>query len=229
MIERRYSFEAIVAVAALAMFSASAVASIIAAGGAANLVKIAHDELTSGVARAQEFYKRAGMDASVGADVQAYVIDMTMRLSPALALVIAALAMLGNLRIVWRMAGPARVPYRLFGDMSRWSAPEWMVWLLLATGFAMFVPAGAATTIALNGFICVAAIYLFQGLAIMGFYFHALGVPSVVRVMIYFFLFFLAHLAGLALVSTAGLFDMWIDFRRLKPPREEAGSFGDFL
>jgi hypothetical protein len=32
-----------------------------------------------------------------------------------------------------------------------------------------------------------------------------------------------------AIVSIAGVFDMWIDFRRLKPPSQEAGSLGDFF
>jgi len=31
------------------------------------------------------------------------------------------------------------------------------------------------------------------------------------------------------LVCLAGVFDMWIDFRRLKPPSQAAGSYGDFL
>jgi len=31
------------------------------------------------------------------------------------------------------------------------------------------------------------------------------------------------------LVCLAGVLDMWVDFRRLKPPSQEAGNFGDFL
>jgi hypothetical protein len=31
------------------------------------------------------------------------------------------------------------------------------------------------------------------------------------------------------LVCAAGIFDLWVDFRRLKPPSQEAGSFGDFF
>jgi len=144
-----------------------------------------------------------------------------------LTLLIAASTMLLNLRVFWRWAGPARLAYNLFGDLSRWSAPEWMVWLLLASGFGLFIPVRAISDIALNGFICIAAVYFCQGLAIIGFYFQSLAVPSIVRGIIYFVVFAQPFVA--ALVGTAGVFDMWIDFRRLKPPSPEANNLGDFF
>jgi uncharacterized protein YybS (DUF2232 family) len=111
--------------------------------------------------------------------------------------------------------------------LSRWSASEWLVWLLLASGFGLFIPIGAVSDIALNGFICVAAIYFCQGLAIVGFYFHTLAVPAIVRGIIYFVVF--AQPVVAAIVCVAGVFDMWIDFRRLKPPSPEANNLGDFF
>ncbi len=63
-----------------------------------------------------------------------------MRLSPAFAMLVAASTMLLNLRVFWRWAGPQRLTYSLFGDFSRWSASEWLVWLLLASGFGIFIP-----------------------------------------------------------------------------------------
>src|SRR5260370_40569626 len=109
--------------------------------------------------------------------------------------------MLLNLRVFWRWARPERLACSLFGDLSRWSAPEWMVWLLLAGGFGLFIPVSAISAIALNGFICIAAIYFCQGLAIMGFYFQSLAVPSLVRGIIYFVVF--PHAVGAALVFGA--------------------------
>jgi uncharacterized protein YybS (DUF2232 family) len=179
------------------------------------------------MARGQDFYKLLGIQQTIPADMQASVISLTMHLSPAFALLIGASAMLLNLRVFWRWAGPNRLSYSLFGDLSRWSAPEWMVWLLLAGGFGLFIPVSAIGAIALNGFICVAAIYFCQGLAIIGFYFQSLAVPSIVRGIIYFVVF--AQPVVAALVCVAGVFDMWIDFRRLKPPSPEANNLGDFF
>ena len=226
MLERRSSFEMITAVGAGVMVATSVVVVLVLVGGPDALIKTVHDSLTQMVTRGQDFNKLLGMPA-IPADTQASVISLTMHLSPALALLVAASSMLLNLRVFWRWAGPQRLAYNLFGDLSRWSAPEWMVWLLLASGFGLFIPVSAISAIALNGFICIGAVYFCQGLAIIGFYFQSLSVPSIVRGIIYFVVF--AQPVVAALVCIAGVFDMWIDFRRLKPPSPEANNLGDFF
>jgi uncharacterized protein YybS (DUF2232 family) len=228
MLERRTSFELIAAVCAGAMVSAVVIAALAFSGGADALIKTVHDQLMQGMTRGQELYKLLGLQASaIPADTQATVVAEMMRLLPAFALILAGAAMLLNLRVFWRWAGPQRLTYSLFGDLSRWSASEWLVWLLLASGFGLFIPIGAVSDIALNGFICIAAIYFCQGLAIIGFYFHTLAVPALVRGIIYFVVF--AQPVVGAIVCIAGVFDMWIDFRRLKPPSPEANNLGDFF
>jgi len=227
MLERRFSFEKITALGAGAMVAASAVAALVVMGGPDALIKTIHDELAQGMARGQEFYRLLGIQSTIPADTQASIISLTLRLSPAFALLVAAGTMLLNLRVFWRWAGPQRLTYNLFGDLSRWSAPEWLVRLLLASGFGLFVPVPAVSDIALNGFICIAAVYFCHGLAIVGFYFQSLSVPSIVRGVVYFVV--LAQPFVAALVCIAGVFDMWIDFRRLKPPSPEANNLGDFF
>lgn len=227
MLEKHYSFERIVLIGAAAMLVAGAAAALALTGSPQALVTSLRGELTAGMARGQELYRYLGVESVISADVQANVLEMTMRLMPALAALAAAGAVLFNLRFFWRWAGPQRLSYQLFPDLFRWSTAEWVIWILLATGFGMFIPVQAISDIALNGFICVAAIYFCQGLAIMGFYFQMLQVPSVVRGIIYFVT--LAQPVVSAIVCLAGVFDMWVDFRRLKPPSQEAGSFGDFF
>ena len=145
----------ITAVGAGVIVTASIVAALVMMGGADALIKTVHDELAQGMARGQDFYKLLGIQQTIPADTQASVISLTMRLSPAFAMLVGASTMLLNLRVFWRWAGPQRLAYSLFGDLSRWSAPEWMVWLLLAGGFGLFIPVSAISDIALNGFICI--------------------------------------------------------------------------
>jgi uncharacterized protein YybS (DUF2232 family) len=227
MLERRLSFEMITAVGAGVMAGASIVAALVMMGGPDALIKAVHDALAQGLVQGQGIRKLLGMQQAIPPETQASVISLTMHLSPAFALLVAASSMLLNLRVFWRWVGPQRLAYSLFGDLSRWSAPEWMIWLLLAGGFGLFIPVSAISDIALNGFICIAAVYFCQGLAIIGFYFQSLAVPSIVRGIIYFVVF--AQPVVAALVGVAGVFDMWIDFRRLKPPSPEANNLGDFF
>jgi uncharacterized protein YybS (DUF2232 family) len=227
MIERQQPFERIVLVAATSILAAAAGAALAATGSPDALVKAIHDQLAAGMAHGQELYKVFGMQTAVPADTQASIMAVTMRLCPALAAILAAATVLFNLRVSWRWIGAQRLPYSLFGDLHKWSAPEWMVWVLLAAGFGVFIPLAPLSDIALNLFICVGAVYFCQGLAIMAFYFQALAVPAIVRGVIYFVTF--AQPVVAAIVCVAGVFDMWIDFRRLKPPSQEAGTYNDFL
>lgn len=227
MLGRKKPFELVVVVATGVVLVAGCFAAFVAAGSAGALAKALHDIVAAGIDRGQGFYRTLGVDFGLSADARARVLDVTVRLAPALAALAAGVTVLLNLALFWRWGGRERLGYNLFGELVRWSTPEWLIWLFLATGFGLFIPLRPLGTIALDGFVCVAAVYFCQGLAITAFYFKMLAMPAFARVLIYFVMAVQPVLA--ALVCAAGVFDLWIDFRRLKPPSREAGSFGDFL
>lgn len=232
MLERQYSFELIVLITAGTMLVAGSAAALIAAGSPDAMLTAIHQSLKAGMERGQDFYKTIGMDAGLPPDTQATAIDIFIRLSPALAAIAAAATIMLNLTIFWRWVGKKRLAYDLFGELPKWSTPEWLIWVLIAAGFAFqgfkyLIPIKPIETIALDAFLCVAAVYFCQGLAIMSFYFRMLGMPTVARVAIY--VIASVHPVLAVLVCLAGVLDMWIDFRRLKPPSQEAGNFSDFL
>jgi uncharacterized protein YybS (DUF2232 family) len=232
MLERRFSFELIVLITAGAMLIAGTAAALIVAGSPDAMLTAIHQSLKAGMERGQEFYKAIGMDAGLPPDTQATAIDIFIRLSPALAAIGAAATVMLNLTLFWRWVGKKRLPYDLFGELPKWATPEWLIWVLLAAGFAYqgfkyLIPVKPIETIALDAFLCVAMVYFCQGIAIMSYYFRMLGMPAAARVAIYIITCVQPVLA--VLVCLAGVLDMWVDFRRLKPPSQEAGNFSDFL
>jgi uncharacterized protein YybS (DUF2232 family) len=228
MLERRKPFEMVVLCTAAAMLVAGTLAAFAAAGSPGALAQALHTDLMAAMARGEKFYRNLGIDAGLSADTRSSIVNAALRLSPALAAISAAFVALANLGLFWRLSGrQQRVGYMLFGDLVRWSTPEWLIWALLVSGFGLFIPMAPLSTIALDCFICVAAIYFCQGLAIMAFYFKVLAMPPLARGLIYFVTGVQPVLA--ALVCAAGVFDLWIDFRRLKPPSQEARNLGDFL
>jgi uncharacterized protein YybS (DUF2232 family) len=227
MLERRQPFELIVFSASAAVLLAGTVAALAFAGSPAALVHVIHNELVAGMMRGQAFYKKLGINTALPPDTQVYIVQTVMRLMPALIGLLCGLTMLLNLAVFWRLGGKQqRVGYTLFGDLARWSAPEWLIWLLLASGFGWFIPLPVLATIALDCFICTLGVYFCQGLAIMTFYFKQLGMPLVARVLIYFVT--VAQPVLTALVGAAGVFDLWVDFRRLKSPNAAARNLGNF-
>jgi uncharacterized protein YybS (DUF2232 family) len=228
LIERRRPFETIVLCTAGAVLLASVGVALALAGSPAALAEGLRQTLTVAMTRGEKFYKAIGIDSAMPPELRANIVEATLRLSPALAVLSAALTVLINLGLFWRISGrQQRLGYMLFNDLARWSTPEWLIWVLLTTGFGLFIPVNALSTIALDLFVCVAAVYFCQGLAIMSFYFKVLSMPPAARGLIYFVTIVQPVLA--ALVCAAGIFDLWIDFRRLKPPSQEARNLGDFL
>ncbi|HOM08080.1 MAG TPA: YybS family protein [Syntrophales bacterium] len=105
------------------------------------------------------------------------------------------------------------LPYPDFGDLTRWKAPERLVWFFIATGAALLLPWEGLKWAALNGLMVCLLIYFFQGMAIVTFFFKTRKVPPWLRYIFYLILILQQYLV--AIVIAAGLFDLWVDFRRL--------------
>jgi uncharacterized protein YybS (DUF2232 family) len=228
MLEREVRFELNVAVTTALVLAAGTIAALAMTGSPQALADAVHSTLSAAASRSEALYKAVGLTSMIGpTKAREHLVDLTVRLSPALAAITVALAALANMAVFWWMAGQRRLSYSLFGDLARWSAPQWLIWLFIATGFALFAPLRPARAAALDGFVFVAAVYFCQGLAVMAYYLRVLATPVAWRGLVYFLVIVQPIIA--ALVSAVGVFDLWVDFRRLKPRDREAGGLGDFL
>ena len=109
--------------------------------------------------------------------------------------------------------------YPAFGPLDQWQAPELMVWGVIAAGFASFLLKGIVQILAINALIVMVVIYVFHGISIVLFFLKKYNAPSWIRFGIYFLLIFQQiFLLGLAI---AGLFDQWIDFRKIRKTQEK--------
>jgi uncharacterized protein YybS (DUF2232 family) len=221
MIKRNWSFELIVFTTTAAMLAAVTAALLVWAGSPAALARQLHHSVAAAMSQSATMYEKLGMSQTESRQISDRMLAVTAQLLPAVAAMLGALTVLVNLGLVARWLGKEKIGYQLFSGLVTWRTPEWLIWLLLATGFGMFLPLEAARLAAINGFVLVAAIYFCQGVAIMAYYLQMLAMPRIVRGTIYVIALLQPVLA--ALVCLAGVFDMWIDFRRLKPPSHEAG------
>ncbi len=131
-----------------------------------------------------------------------------------------ALMIVGTGFVVWINIVISRPLFRLvnldyphFGPMDRWRAPELMVWGVIAAGFSLFLSIPVVRLIAINGLIVMLTIYVFHGLSILLFFLNKYRVPSWFRIGIYFLIFF--QQIFLIVLAMAGLFDQWVDFRKI--------------
>lgn len=121
-----------------------------------------------------------------------------------------------NLLIARTVLKKRSLSYPDFGPLNMWKAPEYLVWGVIGCGGALFLPAAAIKVIGQNGLLILMAVYFFQGIAIVSYYFEKKRLPRFIR----FFLYALIAVQHLVLLAVIGLgfFDMWINFRKSGKP-----------
>jgi len=96
--------------------------------------------------------------------------------------------------------------------LSRWKAPEFMIWIFIASCALFFVPFEQIIIFSRNILIMTCFVYLLQGFAIISFLFQNKNVPHFFRYLFYF-LIAVQQILMIPIIA-AGLFDIWIDFRK---------------
>lgn len=108
--------------------------------------------------------------------------------------------------------------YPAFGTLNLWKAPEFLIWGLIGSSVLLILPHKNFKIVGLNGLLILMTIYFFQGIAIVSFYFEKKQLPRMLR----FFAYSLIALQQVVLLIVIGfgIFDMWLDFRKLKINKE---------
>lgn len=221
LLEREWTIEATVGVAVLVVAGA-VLAAALSTAPPAELLSAVRTSLEEVRNEAVGVYGRAGLPADVLQqldDGSRRVVELVLRVAPALLLVSIAVSVLLNLDLL-RRRQRAEGRVLVFGDLTRWKCPPQLVWGLIASGYGMFLPNGVIEAIALNVFALLLAIYFCQGLVIAQFYMRRWHSPLWINGLVYVFIF-VEWLVATG-VTLLGVFDLWADFRRLNPrPVEE--------
>ncbi len=93
-------------------------------------------------------------------------------------------------------------------DLTKWKAPDHLVWLFIASFFFNEITIPILTPIAKNIFAIVLVIYFLQGVAIAAFYFSYKNYALFQKALGYILLILFPFLP-----ASFGLFDLWINFR----------------
>ena len=100
--------------------------------------------------------------------------------------------------------------------LTHWRASEYMVWVFIASGVALLLPVSVLSTIGLNVLLVTLTIYLLQGCAIVVFWAQRLPLPLGLRWFLTLIALAMAGPLCVVVCIAAGLFDLWVDFRRLR-------------
>lgn len=145
-----------------------------------------------------------------------------MRIMPAVALSGLVFAAWANLLLARTILLARGIMHPDFGRLNRWKAPDMLVWGVIGCSLLVVAAGDPLSFVGTNGLILLMLIYLFQGLAVMSFYFESKQVPVFLRLLIYAF-FAIQQLFALLIVGV-GFFDTWADFRRLSAENGDSGG-----
>jgi uncharacterized protein YybS (DUF2232 family) len=165
-----------------------------------------------------------GMDPEKAGEFQEYL----NALREGIALIYPSLMVLGSAFVVWLNVVLSRLLFHKrnlevpdFGALDRWQSPDLMVWGLIVAGFSLFLSFSSLRLVAVNALVIMLAIYFFHGLSILLFYLIKYGVPRWMRLGVYALI--LLQQTLLVGVTMAGLFDQWLDLRRIHQKKSELG------
>ncbi len=136
-----------------------------------------------------------------------------VRITPALITTTTLLIIWANLLAARPIFAFGSLTFPTTGPLNRWRAPELLIWLVIGCGGALLMPFKSLNMIGLNGLIVLMTIYFFQGIAVISFYFNKKNFSKGAKILFYG-LIVLQQLL-LFVVIGLGLFDVWLDFRKL--------------
>ena len=161
-------------------------------------------------------YEEIGISQDKAIELEAYgkvFMGTISKIYPALMTIGTGFLVWLNVVIAKPLFSIKNIDYPQFTPMDRWQAPDVLVWAVIVSGFALFLASGGIKLVAINALIIMMAVYIFHGLSILLFFLNKHNVSSWIRMGIYFLI--VIQQLFLAMLALAGLFDQWIDFRKI--------------
>ncbi|ABK18859.1 YybS family protein [Syntrophobacter fumaroxidans] len=211
---RQWSIEKTIGVPTLFVFVAGAFLFWLAAGDSeTGFAGFVEEDLRNSIRAAMQQYGGEGEEKKVLEQSLQNMVPFLVKLLPGAAVSTTLLAAWFNVVAARRYCRMARLPFPAWGQWLEWKAPDHLIWGVIAAGVMLLVPGKTLTVVGLNLLLILATVYLFQGLAILGFYFERWKMPRAMRLLSYGIVL-LQQFATMAVILL-GLFDLWCDFRRL--------------
>ncbi|MBN1278071.1 MAG: DUF2232 domain-containing protein [Deltaproteobacteria bacterium] len=161
-------------------------------------------------------YEKVGVSPETAFELESFkktFLFIISRIYPSLMIIGTSFTVWLNIVIARPLFKAGKLEYPSFYPLDRWKTPDSLVWVVIVSGFSLFFLSGNIKLLAINTLIVAMAVYFFHGLSIMLFFLEKYHVPSWIRIGVYI-LIIVQQLFVMVLIL-AGLFDQWIDFRKI--------------
>ena len=182
-----------------------------------NIQTLIGQMIQSEVNQAMQIYRDTGFNDSQLQDMQLVVDGLAefigksfygLYLASLMAIQVFCLLLLQRFKGSW---------YQISGTkFAHWRLPGGLIWMLIAAGFFLLLPVETVSLVGRNLLVVLLPLYFLQGMAVVNSFLQRKPYPPFVKGMIYLLLLILNPLP--IIITCAGVFDLWVDFRR---PRQK--------
>ncbi len=118
-----------------------------------------------------------------------------------------------NIILIKKVLSKKGIIVKSIENLNQWKAPDYLVFGVIALSVLIFLPIYTIKIIAVNCLIILMFVYFFQGIAVVSFFFQKKSWPFAIR--FFFYILIAIQPLFMFLVIGFGLFDTWINFRKL--------------
>ncbi len=118
-----------------------------------------------------------------------------------------------NILLIKKILLKKGIHVKTIENLNQWKAPDYFVFGVIALSVSIFLPVDVLKYFAVNCLIILMFVYFFQGIAVASFFFQKKSVPFALR--FFFYILIAIQPFFMFLVIGFGLFDTWINFRKL--------------
>jgi uncharacterized protein YybS (DUF2232 family) len=202
------------AVAALATLVMMLVAAAVTGTNVQGLIDQA---IQTEVEQAMQVYRDSGFTDAQLQEIQAVTRNLAEFVANSFYGLYVAVVMAVQFLCLMALQLLGRNRYRIKGvAFDQWRLPQTLIWLLIAAGFALLVPVDIVARAGYSLLVILLPLYFLQGMAVVNSFLKRKPYPPLVKGLIYTLLLLLNPLP--LVVTSVGVFDLWVDFRR---PRQK--------
>ncbi|MEW5802422.1 MAG: DUF2232 domain-containing protein [bacterium] len=182
-----------------------------------------HHEISQSMSKVIELYEQGGIEPDQVALLKKssqQIEDTLISIFPAILAVLLIFVSSVNYFILRHWLQSLEFPVEDRKPFWYWILPDFWVWVFIVAGLMWyFLKMPLPSRVGLNFLIVVSCLYLIQGLAVIVYFFHKVHIPAFLRYLGVAFILFIP--GSYILLTLGGLFDNWIDFRKLRPKAGE--------
>lgn len=165
--------------------------------------------------QALEIYRQAGFSEQQLQEIGLVVDRMAAFVVSGFPGILGAVLLTIQLTTLLILHALTRKHYQIPGvTFAAWRLPAKLIWLLIASGSIAFLGVPVVSWITQNLLLVLLPLYFLQGMAVVNSFLQQRPWPLAIKGLIYLALLIFSPLP--LIVTSIGVFDLWIDFRKIR-------------